>query len=375
MGISWFNLIHNICGFEGRGSVADMARKRKDDTPTTKLGRVLTTPRVFLARMVVTLLLVGFLASILAPQLMSAFKTNPFLNGVIIAVFAIGSFYAFWQVLRLYPEIRWVNAFRIADPGLIAERQPVLLAPMSTMLRERTGTLSLSTSSMRSIMDSIGSRLDEARDTGKYVVGLLVFLGLLGTFWGLLETMQAVGQTIASLDTKAGDSATAFGELKEGLAAPLRGMGTAFSSSLLGLSGSLVLGFLELQASQSHNRFYNELEEWLSGITELSPGSSGGADQQLGRQIFGAVFELQRAVTELSDRLGAIVPQVAGPAGGSDPAVKELANGVNQLVTQMRKEQAIVRQWVDEQAAQQTDVAKMLKDLAASVPPKPEKRG
>ncbi len=332
---------------------------------------MLTTPRVFLARMVVTLLLVGFLASILAPQLMSAFKTNPFLNGVIIAVFVIGTFYAFWQVMRLYPEIRWVNAFRIADPGLVAERQPVLLAPMSTMLRERTGTLSLSTTAMRSIMDSIGSRLDEARDTGKYVVGLLVFLGLLGTFWGLLETMQAVGQTIASLDTKAGDSATAFGELKEGLAAPLRGMGTAFSSSLLGLSGSLVLGFLELQASQSHNRFYNELEEWLSGITELSPGSSGGSEQQLGRQIYAAVFELQRAVSELSERLGSIAPSVSGPGG--DPSVKELASGVNQLVSQMRKEQAIVRQWVDEQAAQQTDVAKMLKDLAASVPAKPSR--
>ncbi len=349
-----------------------MARKRKDDTSSVTLSRVLSTPRVFLARMMVTLMLVGFLAAILAPQLMTAFKTNPFLNGVIIAVFAIGSFYAFWQVMRLYPEIRWVNAFRIADPGLVGERQPVLLAPMSTMLRERTGTLSLSTTSMRSIMDSIGSRLDEARDTGKYVVGLLVFLGLLGTFWGLLETMQAVGQTIASLDTKAADSVTAFGELKEGLAAPLRGMGTAFSSSLLGLSGSLVLGFLELQATQSHNRFYNELEEWLSGITELTPGASGGSDHQLGRQIYSAVFELQRSVTELSERLSAIGPQ--GLNGTSDPAVKELASGVNQLVGQMRNEQSIVRQWVDEQAAQQAEVTHMLRGLAATVPAKPQKR-
>jgi hypothetical protein len=349
-----------------------MARKRRDDSSSRPLGRILSTPKVFLARMLVTLILVGFLAAILAPQLTSAFKTNPFLNGVIIAVFVIGCFYAFWQVLRLYPEIRWVNAFRIADPGLVAERQPVLLAPMSTMLRERTGTLSLSTASMRSLMDSIGSRLDEARDTGKYVVGLLVFLGLLGTFWGLLETMQAVGQTIASLDTKSGDSATAFGELKEGLAAPLRGMGTAFSSSLLGLSGSLVLGFLELQASQSHNRFYNELEEWLSGITELTPGASGGSDQQLGRQIYTAVFEMQRSVVQLSERLAAIGPQ--GLNGNNDPAVKELANGVNQLVGQMRNEQSIVRQWVDEQAAQQAEVTSMLKQLAAGVPAKPKVR-
>ena len=355
-----------------KGLSKDMARRRKDDNASVVLGRVLSTPRVFLARMLVTLMLVGFLAAILAPQLMSAFKTNPFLNGVIVAVFAIGVFFAFWQVMRLYPEIRWVNAFRIADPGLVSERQPVLLAPMSTMLRERTGTLSLSTTSMRSLMDSIGSRLDEARDTGKYVVGLLVFLGLLGTFWGLLETMQAVGQTIASLDTKAGDSATAFGELKEGLAAPLRGMGTAFSSSLLGLSGSLVLGFLELQATQSHNRFYNELEEWLSGITELTPGASGGSDQQLARQIYSAIFELQRSVADLSERLGTIGPQ--GLNGGADPAVKELASGVNQLVGQMRNEQTIVRQWVDEQAAQQAEVARMLQGLAASVPATNPKR-
>lgn len=350
-----------------------MARPRKDSKSSIAMGRVVSTPRVFLARMIVTLMLVGFLAAILAPQLMKSFATNPFLNGVIVSVFVIGCFFAFWQVMRLYPEIRWVNAFRISDPGLVSERQPVLLAPMSTMLRERTGTLSLSTTAMRTLMDSIGSRLDEARDTGKYVVGLLVFLGLLGTFWGLLETMQAVGQTIASLDTKAGDSATAFGELKEGLAAPLRGMGTAFSSSLLGLSGSLVLGFLELQATQSHNRFYNELEEWLSGITELTPGIAGSTDHQLGRQIYSAVFELQRSVSELSERLGSLGPQ--GLNNISDPAVQELATGVNQLVGQMRNEQTIVRQWVDEQAAQQAEVASMLKGLVATAPPaKPQKR-
>ena len=181
-------------------------------------------------------------------------------------------------MLRLYPEIRWVNAFRIADPGLAISHRPVLLAPMATMLRDRTGSLSLSATSMRSILDSIGARLDEARDTGRYLVGLLVFLGLLGTFWGLLDTIQSVGKTISSLDTRAADSVSMFDELKNGLAAPLRGMGTAFSSSLLGLGGSLVLGFLELQASHAHGRFYNQLEEWLSGITELAPGGSHTAD-------------------------------------------------------------------------------------------------
>ncbi len=197
--------------------------------------------------------------------------------------------------IRLYPEIRFVNAFRISDPGLGASHQPVLLAPMATMLRDRTGALSLSTVSMRTIMDSIGSRLDEARDTGRYLVGLLVFLGLLGTFWGLLETIQSVGGVIGTLNTGGGESVAVFDELKAGLAAPLKGMGTAFSSSLLGLSGSLVLGFLELQASHAHNRFYNELEEWLSGITELTPGTSS-ANEQASRQLLSAVFEMQRAV-------------------------------------------------------------------------------
>jgi hypothetical protein len=220
---------------------------------------------------------------------------------------------------------------------------------------------------MRSIMDSIGSRLDEARDTGRYLVGLLVFLGLLGTFWGLLETMQSVGLAIQSLDTK-GESVAVFDELKAGLAAPLKGMGTAFSSSLLGLAGSLILGFLELQANHAHNRFYNELEEWLSGITELTPGSTSATDLA-SRQLTTAVYEMQRAVAELSDKLGAIskvntAAASAAATGGADDSVKDLARGVNQLVTLMRSEQKVVREWVDEQSAQQAELAGALRALA-----------
>jgi hypothetical protein len=275
-----------------------------------------------------------------------------------------GILYAFQQVLRLYPEIRWVNAFRIADPGLAISHRPVLLAPMATMLRDRTGALSLSATSMRSIMDSIGSRLDEARDTGRYLVGLLVFLGLLGTFWGLLDTIQSVGKTIGALDTRAADSVTVFDELKNGLAAPLRGMGTAFSSSLLGLGGSLVLGFLELQAGHAQGRFYNQLEEWLSGITELAPGSQ--SSDYGAHQLQVAVLDMHRAVSELSERLTSI-PRLEGGTPPAEEAVKELAKGVDQLVRQMRAEQKVVREWVDEQAAQQSEVASVLKDLAANV--------
>jgi len=344
-----------------------MARRRQTDGGSSPLlHRTLTPPGVFLIRMLIFLTLVAFLGAILHRQLISSFLNNPGLNGLIVGVLCLGILYAFRQVIRLYPEIRWVNAFRIADPGLVISAQPVLLAPMAAMLRDRTGALSLSTASMRSIMDSIGSRLDEARDTGRYLVGLLVFLGLLGTFWGLLQTISSVGGAIDAIDTSATDNVTMFSDLKAGLAAPLRGMGTAFSSSLLGLAGSLVLGFLELQASHAHNRFYNELEEWLSGITELTPGGANISSDQVNRQLSTAILHMQRAVEDLSTRLGE--PMAMGGGGGQPGAgeeqIRELARGVNQLVTQMRAEQKVVREWVDEQAVQSSEVANALRELA-----------
>ncbi|WP_439541058.1 flagellar motor protein MotA [Hyphomicrobium sp.] len=348
-----------------------MARKRNDPAGGP-MHKTLKPPGLFLVRMLVFLTLVAFLVAILHEQLTVSLMANPGLNALIIGVLALGIIYAFRQVIRLYPEIRFVNAFRISDPGIAGTHQPVLLAPMATMLRDRTGALSLSTVSMRTIMDSIGSRLDEARDTGRYMVGLLVFLGLLGTFWGLLETIQSVGGVIATLNTGGGESVAVFDELKAGLAAPLKGMGTAFSSSLLGLSGSLILGFLELQASHAHNRFYNELEEWLSGITELTPGTSS-ANEQASRQLLAAVFEMQRAVEDLGERLkgggSAFLPSSppGSSLGGGPEEVRDLARGVNQLVNQMRAEQKVVREWVDEQASQQTEVTSVLRELAQNM--------
>lgn len=326
--------------------------------------RTVQPPGLYLWRMFLFLVLVGMLVFLLHKQLWDAMLNNPGLNGLICFVLFFGILFAFRQVIRLYPEIRWVNAFRIADPGLEIAHRPVLLAPMATMLRDRTGSLSLSATSMRSIMDSIGSRLDEARDTGRYLVGLLVFLGLLGTFWGLLDTIQSVGKVISALDTRGDAGANMFEDLKNGLAAPLRGMGTAFSSSLLGLGGSLVLGFLELQASHAHGRFYNHLEEWLSQITDLNTSGSPASDYT-SHQLSLAVHDMHRAVLELTDRIGQM--GAMGHAASPDDAVKDLAKGVDQLVRQMRAEQKVVREWVDEQAAQQTEVASILKDLAANV--------
>jgi hypothetical protein len=325
----------------------------------------LTRPQIFLWRMSLFLILAVLLAVILdgqTGQIRASFMANPGLNGLIIAVLLIGIVYAFRQVLRLYPEINWVNNFRISDPGITTDKTtPALLAPMATMLRDRTGHLSLATGAMRSLLDSVASRLEEQRETTRYLVGLLIFLGLLGTFWGLLQTVSTVGATIGALDTNAGENVLLFDQLKEGLAGPLKGMGIAFSSSMFGLAGSLILGFLDLQAGHAQSRFYNELEDWLSGITELqladAPGTAGVAPQ-----VRFALLDMQRSLSDLHDKV-----ELRLLNDNTGDAVKDLAAGVDKLIRQMRAEQKVVREWVDEQAAQQSEVASALRELASNM--------
>ena len=337
--------------------------------PTYKVK--LTRPQVFLWRMLLFLILAVLLAIILdgqTGQLRASFMANPGLNALIIGVLLVGIVYAFRQVLRLYPEINWVNNFRIADPGLTVEKAPVLLAPMATMLRDRTGHLALATGSMRSLLDSVASRLDEARETTRYLVGRLIFLGLLGTFWGLLETVTSVGSTIGALDTSGGENVMLFDQLKEGLAGPLRGMGTAFSCSMFGLAGSLILGFLDLQAGHAQSRFYNELEDWLSGITELQSAETTGAS--VPPQLRFALLDMQRSLTDLNEKVE--VKMLNDPTGA---AVKDLAQGVDKLIRQMRAEQKVVREWADEQAQQQHELAAVLRQITdKSKPPAREER-
>ena len=320
----------------------------------------LTRPQVFLWRMSLFLVLAVLLAIILdgqTAQLRRSFLANPGLNGLIIGVLLIGIVYAFRQVLRLYPEIHWVNNFRIADPGLTVDKQPVLLAPMATMLRDRTGHLSLATGSTRTLLDSVASRLDEQRETTRYLVGLLVFLGLLGTFWGLLQTVSSVGNTIGALDTTGGENVMLFDQLKEGLAGPLSGMGIAFSSSLFGLSGSLILGFLDLQAGHAQSRFYNELEDWLSNITELQSADAAGA-ANVSPQLRFAMLDMQRSLTDLNEKVELRILN-----DNTGDAVKDLAQGVDKLIRQMRAEQKVVREWADEQAQQQQELASVLRQI------------
>lgn len=320
----------------------------------------MSSPQTFLWRMVLFVVIVTMLAIILAGYLTTAFVANPFLNGTILIVLLLGIAFAFIQVIRLYPEVKWVNNFRVGDPGLEVTRPPVLLAPMATMMSDQVGHVSLSTTSMRSLLDSIGTRLDEVRDILRYMVGLLVFLGLLGTFWGLLDTINSIGDTINSLDVGSGESGIIFEELKTGLAAPLGGMGTAFSSSLFGLAGSLVLGFLDLMASQAQNRFYNDLEEWLSTVTDLSTGegATGGSNPA---QLRFTMQDMQASIDGLTHQL-----REGASSGNDDGALSELADGVQQLVRQMRQEQKLVREWAQVQADQQAEVTPILRELAKS---------
>jgi hypothetical protein len=261
---------------------------------------------------------------------------NPVLNGLILGVLLLGIIYAFRRVLGLKPEIRWIEAFRASHPGFSLQAAPRLLAPVASVLgeQERRGRFVLPAMSARYLLDSISSRLDETRDISRYQVGLLIFLGLLGTFWGLLETIGSVGQVINELSVGEGDLVTVFDELKAGLSAPMAGMGTAFSSSLFGLAGSLVLGFLDLQASQAQNSFYNDVEEWFSGLTRLSGAEPilGGSDvnipayvQALLEQTAENLEGLQRSVARseenqatvhsglvsLTERLSALGDQIA----------------------------------------------------------------
>jgi hypothetical protein len=311
----------------------------------------LSSPQVFLLSMLVFVAIAAFIAAILYRQISSAFHTNPGLNGLIVGVLVVGILLAFGQVIRLFREVRWVNSFRAGAEST----EPVLLAPMKALL-SRSSTMALTTSSMRSMLDSIANRLDEGRDITRYLTGLLVFLGLLGTFWGLLSTIGSIGQTIQALDPGSGDTADVLDALKAGLAAPLAGMGTAFSSSLFGLSGSLVVGFLDLQAGRAQTRFYTELENWLSTVADLSSDIAVGPSAAAPTDEFRSLTERLRTLQE---------------NGGSNQrvatAMANLADGISGLVKNMRNEQQIMRDWVEAQSEEQKAMRDTLDRIAEAL--------
>ncbi len=319
----------------------------------------LSPPHIFLIRMLVFIILVGIVGGVLSKQIIVAFMANPGLNGLIIAVEVIGIALSLRQVLRLYPEIALVNNFRKRQ-GTV-NRAPILLAPMAAILGARSsangGAMMLSAQLMRGILDSIATRLDEARDISRYITGLLVFLGLLGTFWGLIETVSSVGGVIQGLKATS-DASSMFDSLRSGLAAPLSGMGISFSSSLFGLAGSLVLGFLDLQSSQAQNRFYTELEDWLS-TTVYDEAAEPTVAGSVAGEVNTALDRLRRAVDQ------------AGTGKAAAGAMADLAESIQVLVHHMRAEQHAIRQWVDGQAEQQGEIKKLLQAMLAE---KPERR-
>jgi hypothetical protein len=326
----------------------------------------LASPQIYLWRMTIFLIIAAFVALVLYRQVLTAFQANPGLNAVIIAVLVIGVALAFRQIFRLFPEIRWVNTFRVAEPGIEVERPPILLAPMATLLGDRIGRMAISTHTMRSILDSIQMRLDEDRDMGRYLTSLLIFLGLLGTFWGLLQTVSAVAGVIQGLDVSSTDTGVIFEDLKDGLSKPLSGMGIAFSSSLFGLAGSLVLGFLDLQAGQAQNMFYNDLEDWLSTVTDLDPDlidARSGATSAEDLRV--AIERLSRTLIE--NRGDGAAAAGSGGTQRATTAMANLAEGIQGLVQHMRSEQQVIRGWVENQSEQQREMQSLLETIARAL--------
>ncbi len=303
-------------------------------------------PRRFLVRMIVFLVLAVAIVAVLSGQLIDAFTANPPLNGLILFVLVIGIALCFRQVIGLNPEVRWIENFRANQGALSTQPTPRLLAPMARMLADRQGKMMLSTLATRSLLDSIGSRLDESREISRYMIGLLIFLGLLGTFWGLLDTVSSVGQVIQGLAIADDDLIATFTALKGGLELPLAGMGTAFSSSLFGLAGSLVLGFLDLQSGQAQNQFYNDLEEWLSSVTRLSSGAGVGEGDQsvpvyvqaLLEQTADSLEGLQRTLSRGED-----------DRRSANSNITQLTEGLATLTDQMRAEQDLMVKLVESQ--------------------------
>ena len=316
--------------------------------------------RQIITRMALFVFAVTAIGIALIDPLQTAFMANPAINGLIIGILFVGIIYIFRQVWILRPEIQWISKFRKNSDILYSKNPPRLLAPMSNMLGDiKNKNTKISTISMTTLLDGISSRLHESREIARYLTGLLIFLGLLGTFWGLLQTINSVGGAIGSLQLEGGDFNNQFNSLKEGLEAPLQGMGTAFSSSLFGLAGSLILGFLDLQANQAQNRFYNDLEEWLSGLTKLSGSNTLIESDQ---SVPAYVQALLEQTADSLDNLRRTVSSAEKGRQSSDTNISNLAENLSMLTDQMRSEQDLMIKLVQSQI----EIRPILEKLAES---------
>lgn len=316
----------------------------------------MTRPRKYLIRMIIFVVAVFGLSGFLFLPLQGAFMANAPLNGFIIGVLLLGIVYNFRQVLMIYPEVTWIENFRKDGAPVSEAHPPRLLAPMATMMGKHKDRLSLSTLAMRSLLDGILSRLDESRDISRYTIGLLIFLGLLGTFWGLLETVSSISNVIDGLSIDGGDGAAVFADLKRGLKAPMAGMGTAFSSSLFGLAGSLALGFLDLQANQAQNRFYNDLEDWLSTVTRLATSSLALETDQ---PIPAYVQALLEQTAESLENLQRTITRGEESRISVNTNVMALSEKLETLTDHMQTAQALMKSMADMQVEMKPILAKL----------------
>lgn len=319
----------------------------------------MTKPGRFLFRMAVFLIAVGAVVAALHAPLYRAFMANPALNSLIAAVLLLGILYTFRQVFMIGQDANWVEAWHKAQKTSTHVRvgEPSnMLAPLVKVLENRGPRGSLPATATRAVLDSVGARLDEARDISRYFIGLMVFLGLLGTFWGLLETISSVSDTIASLSLgNAEDINGLFERLKGGLEAPLSGMGLAFSTSMMGLAGSLVLGFLDLQTGQAQNRFFNDLEEWLAGFTRIGGGAVVDGDQS----VPAYVQALLEQTADSLDNLQRTMARSEESRNSTGAALMQLNEKLSLLTEQMRAEQGLLLKLTEHQIEMKPILAKL----------------
>lgn len=308
-------------------------------------------PQKYLNRTILFLIGVIIVCAILFPTMQDAFITNPGLNGLIALVLIFGIIISMRQTYTLIPAVGWLEKFKKTESSEAIESAPELLGAMATMMEEQKNRkMSLSTMSMRTLLDGIAARMDEGREITRYIIGLLIFLGLLGTFWGLLGTIGSIGNTIDSLRVGSGDVGLMFEDLKEGLAAPLAGMGTAFSSSLFGLAGSVILGFIDLQTGQAQARFFNHLEDWLSGITKLSSGGSSLAVDG-DASVPAYVSALLEQSADSLDSLHKVISRSEENKSDINHAITNLSSQLSGLVDHQAEMRSIMKQMVSILAA------------------------
>ncbi len=337
----------------GPAAVAPM----REATGRQEAGREQTRfsrPLRYAIRAILFLALIGFLGFILQTGLVAAFMTNPGLNGLILGALAVGCLIALRELWRIQSEAGAANRLAADPAGARIDRRQVI-APLGGVLPAlEVGSLAPAQAS--TLLESVAVRLDDGREVLRYLGGLLVFLGLLGTFWGLLDTVSSVGNVIRSLRTGA-EAGVLFDELKAGLAAPLAGMGLSFSSSLFGIAGSLILGFLELQVAQAQRRFRNEIETWLGTRTST-----------MGTPALAMAFQPRGGndgLSEKLDKLGAAISEGGANNRAATQALANLAEGIQGLVQHMRAEQQLIRDWVEAQAAREKDLKRLIERLTA----------